>query len=88
MEQNIRGVLQEVRVVRVPKIVMRTILRRGNLASFFMGCFFSLIFISTHRWLAERNQSNQNIQLNSTKKLALVFGDSITQHGFNPRDKG
>ena len=66
----------------------RTALNGGNATFFLLGCIATLSFLSLERFLSETYFSNRYHQSNTTKKVAIVFGDSITQHGFNPQNEG
>lgn len=64
------------------------ILRTSNVFSFTLGCLSTLIVIGLSKWFMDANYLGHNQEFAQRKKLAVVFGDSISQHGFNPEING
>jgi hypothetical protein len=59
-------------------------LRTSNVYFFAFGCLSTLVVICLTKWFLGSNSFGDNQAFTQRKKLAVVFGDSISQHGFNP----
>ena len=69
--------------------VFRSIIsRNGHVTSFCLGCILVLSLNSSLRWFSIERENNAARRLSSSRKVAIMFGDSITQHGFDPLGGG
>ena len=60
--------------------------RRGGISpvSFFAGILTTIIIIGTMQYLFPALNLRLQSKGSNQKKLAVFFGDSLTQHGFSP----
>ena len=58
---------------------------RRSAQFFILGCVVTFLMMSLPRVFIPQSDAGSFV---SERKLAVVFGDSISQHGFNPANDG